>query len=154
MTHAGLPLRSRTSKRALAIGRQKLLGHSVLLVEADLWLALNLQSSFAEAGARVVTASELERALPLAEQPDLSVAVIDNSLAAEDKDALCRHLSERRVPFVFHSGRRTEDRRVDAEAQPNNGAVDIDVVVDVVADLIWRQHRSPKPAIVASAPGG
>jgi CheY-like chemotaxis protein len=83
--------------------KQKLAGHLILIVEPDPFVAVDLQDTFADEGAQVVTAFRLERALQLAERPALSAAVIDSAFSTEDRGALCRRLTERKVPFVFHS---------------------------------------------------
>ena len=116
--------------------RQKLAGRSILIVEPDPFIAVDLQDTFADEGAEVVTAFRLERALQLAERPTLSAAVIDSALGAEDQAALCWRLAERKVPFVFHSERKTceldEWADVPLITKPANG----EKVVEVVASLL------------------
>ena len=87
--------------------KQKLAGCSILIVEPDPSIAIDLQDTFTHEGARVVTAFRLERALQLAERPTLSAAVIDCALGTEDRGALCWRLARRKVPFVFYSERMT-----------------------------------------------
>ena len=82
---------------------EKLLaGRSILVVEEEIRDALDLQDSFAEAGARVFTAYRMERALEHAGHTALSAAVIDISRGVNDSRALCKHLADRGIPFVFY----------------------------------------------------
>ena len=51
----------------------ELAGKTILIVQADIPTALDLQDILADEGARIVTAYRLERALQLAELQDLAV---------------------------------------------------------------------------------
>jgi hypothetical protein len=46
----------------------------------------------------------LDDGLRLAGHPDLSAAVLDFGLKDDEGTALCERLTERRIPFVLHSG--------------------------------------------------
>lgn len=77
----------------------------ILLVEDEPLILLELESRLRAAGAAIVTASNLERGLGFAKQEELSAAVLDFQLRNEDTTAICCKLAERRVPFLFHTGR-------------------------------------------------
>ena len=79
-------------------------GHSILIVEDEPLIALDLRFSFEKAGASVVTVHSLPDAVRHVEQNGLSGAVLDYSLRSQDGDALCRHLRQRNIPFILHSG--------------------------------------------------
>jgi DNA-binding response OmpR family regulator len=83
---------------------RKLEGHSILIVEDELMIIMDMQATFEEAGARVFATTTLTSALVLADTPGLSAAVIDFALGTDDGGAVCRHLTKLSVPFVFHSG--------------------------------------------------
>jgi hypothetical protein len=53
----------------------------------------------------VVSASRLEKALGLADCPELAAGVLDFDLGKVDSTPVCWKLVDRRIPFVFHSGR-------------------------------------------------
>ena len=76
----------------------------VLLVEDHPLIAYDVEREFRKAGARVIAAAHLDAALPMAEHPDLSGAVIDLRLGAESATPICRRLAERKIPFVVHTG--------------------------------------------------
>ena len=81
-----------------------LAGRSVLIVEDEFLIALDIGIAFENAGAIVVPARTLADATRLVEGDDLSAAVLDFGLADGDADALCNRLTERHIPFVLHSG--------------------------------------------------
>lgn len=116
--------------------KQKLAGHSILIVEPDPFVAVDLQDTLVQEGARVVTAFRLERALQLAERPTLSAAVIDATLGAENRGALCLRLAERKVPFVFHSGQTAREPGEWADVPLIAKPADCNKVVEVVAGLL------------------
>jgi hypothetical protein len=53
----------------------------------------------------VFAASHLDKALSLADYSDLSAGVLDFDLGNADSTAVCWKLVDRRIPFVFHTGR-------------------------------------------------
>jgi DNA-binding response OmpR family regulator len=123
--------------------KQKFAGRSILIVEPDPFIAVDLQDTFADEGARVVTAFRLERALQLAERPTLSAAVIDSALGTEDRGALCCRLAERKVPFVFHSERKTCELGEWADVPLITKPADGEKLVEVVASLLGAGAAAP-----------
>jgi CheY-like chemotaxis protein len=79
---------------------------TVLVVEDEPLIALDICDSLQGAGATVLSAHTLSAGLRLAGHPDLSVAVIDFGLSDGDGTAICERLKQRSVPFVLHSGYR------------------------------------------------
>ena len=82
----------------------ELSGRSVLLVEDEPLIALDLRQTLESAGAYVFAATQLPHALQLAGHPDLSAAVLDYRIGHEDIAAICSLLEQRGIPFVFYSG--------------------------------------------------
>jgi CheY-like chemotaxis protein len=78
-------------------------GHSVLLVEDEPLIALELRRTLESAGVHVFAATQLPHALQLAVHPDLSAAVLDYRLGDQDCTAICSLLEGRGIPFVFYS---------------------------------------------------
>ena len=76
-------------------------GRSILIVEDEAILAVDIASAFEAAGAVVCTAGTLTDALRLVEQTSLSAAVLD---FGHDANALCERLRARDIPFILHSG--------------------------------------------------
>jgi CheY-like chemotaxis protein len=79
-------------------------GRSILVVEDEPLIALDLRQSLESAGAYVFAATQLPYALQLAGHPDLSAAVVDYRLGEGDSTAICSLLEQRGIPFVFYSG--------------------------------------------------
>lgn len=78
-------------------------GRSILVVEEEHHVALQLHDRFREAGATVYSADKLRDALYLAEHPALSAAVINVRLGSETTAKVCRRLAHLGIPFVFHT---------------------------------------------------
>lgn len=76
----------------------------VLLVEDEPLIALNVEHHLRKAGARVITAGYLDSALSMTEHPDLSGAIIDLCLGAENATPIFQRLADRNLPFVVHTG--------------------------------------------------
>jgi len=76
----------------------------ILIVEDAVLLALELEASLTEAGARVVgVAANVEEALKLIETP-LDVAVLDANLNGASVSPVAEALRERGKPFIFATG--------------------------------------------------
>jgi len=83
-----------------------LAGRSILVVEDEPLIALDIEVALRRAGAKVLSTAYLWVGLHFAEHPGLSAAVLDLRLGLDDCTAICRRLSKLRVPFMFYSGYR------------------------------------------------
>ena len=81
-----------------------LAGRSILIVEDEPLIALEIVTAFQNAGAVALTARSLTEAIHLVEHDALSAAVLDFGLADGDADAVCARLDERHITFILHSG--------------------------------------------------
>ncbi|HEY6520286.1 MAG TPA: response regulator [Roseiarcus sp.] len=80
-------------------------GVTVLIVEDDLLLAMDLEGTLVGMGAAVVgVCHTLEEALARADADDFAVAVLDFSLGSQSVTPLARRLARRNVPFILHTG--------------------------------------------------
>jgi DNA-binding NtrC family response regulator len=114
-------------------------GRSILLVEDEPLIALDIAQAFKRVGATVVPARSLADAKRLVEQDDLSAAVVDFGLGDGDADALCARLNERAVPFVLHSGYSHVDNAYSSHVvvpKPAKPATLIDAVSRLLSDAI------------------
>jgi CheY-like chemotaxis protein len=82
-----------------------LAGRSILVVEDEPLIRFDLMRRLEAAGATVFAASHLTDALDLANHPALSAGVLDFDLGRGDTTPVCWRLVDRRIPFVFHTGR-------------------------------------------------
>jgi DNA-binding response OmpR family regulator len=79
-------------------------GHTVLVVEDEPLIALDIQATLSSAGAEVIVAPSLREGFAVAQQADISAAFLDVALGDGDCAPLCRTLTVRKVPFIFHTG--------------------------------------------------
>lgn len=129
-----------------------LIGCSVLLVEDEPLIALDVQDCLQKEGARVFCAGKLADALAFAERPDLSVAIIDFDLRGEDGESVCDRLVKRGVPFLFYSGWNASDLHNVCDSAPVlSKPVPCETIVEAVQDLIEAGHGAACPSKVARA---
>ena len=84
--------------------RTGLQGHSILVVEDEPLIALDIVEGLQSAGALVLTAHSLQDGLKLAAQSELSAAVLDFGLGDSEGTTICQCLKQRGIPLVFHTG--------------------------------------------------
>ena len=84
--------------------RQTLAGRSILVVEDEPLIAMDISMEFESHGARVVQTQTLKEALGLIEDDGLSAAILDHGLQDGDSTLLCERLVERNIPFVTYTG--------------------------------------------------
>jgi CheY-like chemotaxis protein len=115
-----------------------LAGRSILIVEDEPLIALEVHAAFSAAGASIMSAADSREALRMISLPDLSAAVVDINLGrGDDCSAVCKRLSDRSIPFVFYTG----DVRADILLKWPNAPVltklaDKERVVEVVAGVL------------------
>ena len=81
-----------------------LTGRSILIVEDEPLIAIDVQIVFEAAGAKTTLARTLKAALVAAEAADLSAAILDHALGDGNSAQLCERLKERDIPFLIYSG--------------------------------------------------
>jgi DNA-binding response OmpR family regulator len=80
-------------------------GVTVLVVEDDFLLAMDVEATLVGAGAIVVDVCRtLDQAMARGDANDFAVAVLDFTLGSESVAPFARRLARRDVPFVFHTG--------------------------------------------------
>jgi DNA-binding response OmpR family regulator len=80
-----------------------LAGRSILVVEDEPLIAMDIEQAFKSAGARVILTRTPRDALSLIEDT-LSAVVLDHGLGDGDSSDLCGLLKSRNIPFVLYSG--------------------------------------------------
>ena len=81
-------------------------GCSILLVEDEPLITLDIALQFEPTGATLITSNTIHHALILKERGDFSGAILDYALG-EDSSELCVRLSKRRIPFLICAGFKT-----------------------------------------------
>ena len=82
----------------------RLEGQTILVVEDEPLLVLDISRALEAAGASVTSTNTLRHALLLVEHDGLSGAILDHAFPDGDSSRLCARLKERRVPFIVYSG--------------------------------------------------
>ena len=78
--------------------------HTILLVEDEPFILIDVQQGLESAGARVITAQTVEEALEVLASHALTASVLDFKLKGGTADDLCHELTARKIPFVIYSG--------------------------------------------------
>jgi DNA-binding response OmpR family regulator len=88
-------------------------GRSILFVEDELLVALDVHRALSEAGASVIAATTVDDALDLITYADISAAIVEVNLGLCDCSPVCQALSGRKIPFILYTGY-TDPRLPDA----------------------------------------
>jgi DNA-binding response OmpR family regulator len=84
--------------------RPSLEGRSILIVEDEPLIVMDITQAFEPTGAALTTTNTLKHALILVEHDGLSGAILDHALGDENSFRLCARLTERGIPFMIYSG--------------------------------------------------
>ena len=84
--------------------RPSLEGRSILIVEDEPLIVMDITQAFEASGAALTTTNTLKHALILVEHDGLSGAILDHALGDGDSSQLCARLKERGIPFMIYSG--------------------------------------------------
>jgi CheY-like chemotaxis protein len=92
---------------AVPSGRRRnagpLSGQSVLIIEDEAIIALDVHSVLREAGASLLAATSHEEALRMLPYAHVTAAVVDMRLGKSDCTAVCLELHRRSIPFLFYT---------------------------------------------------
>src|SRR6476620_1797202 len=89
--------------------RPSLEGRSILIVEDEPLIVMDITQAFEGTGAALTTTNTLHHALSLVEHDGLSGAILDHALGDGDSSLLYARLRERGIPFLIYSGFNTVD---------------------------------------------
>jgi DNA-binding response OmpR family regulator len=79
-------------------------GRSILVVEDELLIAMDIVQALERAGANATMTTTVRHALILIEHDGLSGAIMDHGLSDGDSTRLCARLKERGIPYMSYSG--------------------------------------------------
>ncbi|MDX0285462.1 response regulator [Sinorhizobium meliloti] len=123
-------------------------GVRVLVVEDEIWIALDLEGAFLDVGAQVVgPCATLEAALVAAKNEALALAVLDIRLGTTTTERVIDLLNERGIPFFFYSGQTLPDDM----RKKSNGAVVVakpatqQDIVGTAAGVLIASNLPPSP---------
>jgi CheY-like chemotaxis protein len=86
------------------MGRSALEGCSILVVEDEPLIVMDVQLTFEGSGAELHVANSIDEALPLARHDGLCLGVLDHGLADGQSTQLYQFLQGRGVPFIIYTG--------------------------------------------------
>ena len=84
--------------------RPPLDGRSILIVEDEPLIVMDITQAFDGTGAELTTTNTVRHALILVEHDGLSGAILDHSLGDGNSSLLCARLTQRGIPFMIYSG--------------------------------------------------
>ena len=118
-----------------------LLGRSVLIVEDEPLIALELQNALCLAGASILAATNIKDALQLIGHARISAAIVDVNLGGRDCSDVCAALTKSSIPFMFYTGYSTADALPawpDAPAvrKPAQGATMVDTIMQLLPSQV------------------
>ena len=79
-------------------------GRSILIVEDEPLITMDLTLALEITGATVTSTNTLKHALLLVEHAGLSAAILDHALGDDNSSLLYKRLNERGIPFMIYSG--------------------------------------------------
>lgn len=83
---------------------QTLKGCSLLIVEDEPLLVMQVECEFANTGAELTITSVLHHATILVEHDGISAAILDHAIGENNCSSLYERLRERGIPFIIYSG--------------------------------------------------
>ena len=86
------------------MARPSLEGRSILIVEDEPLIVMDITQQFEVTGAALTTTNTLKHALILVEYDGLSGAILDHALGDENSSLLCQRLRARGIPFMIYTG--------------------------------------------------
>ena len=78
--------------------RPNLKGCTILVVEDEPLIVMDISMAFESAGAHLTTTNTVKHAKLLVEHDGLSAAILDHALTDGDSTSLCTRLTERGIP--------------------------------------------------------
>lgn len=117
--------------------RPSLMGRSILIVEDEPLIAMDISRAFEHTGAEVTTTNTLHHAPIIVEHDGLSGAILDHGLPDGDSSLLCTRLKERGIPFILYSGYRKVDfegpfQNAPFLAKPGNPAILVEMMLGLI----------------------
>ena len=118
-------------------------GRSILVVENELLIALDIARALEDAGANATMTTTARHAMILADHDGLAGAIMDHGLTDGDSTVVCARLKERGIPYISYSGY-SAVAGADPAAPFISKPVSMDVLMSALEDLL-----SGRPARVS-----
>lgn len=121
--------------------RPSLSGQSILIVEDEPLIVMDITRAFEHTGAQLTTTNTLRHALIIIEHDALSGAILDHALPDGDSSLLYARLKERGIPFIIYSAYRKDElehplRQVPYLAKPANPAILVEMMLGLLRSSV------------------
>ena len=110
-------------------------GRSILVVENELLIAMDIAQALEHAGANATTTTTVRHALILVEHDGLAGAIMDHGLTDGDSTELCARLKARGIPYLSYSGYEPVPG-ASADAPQITKPVSMDVLMSAMEELL------------------
>ncbi len=128
--------------------RPSLKGRSILIVEDEPLIVMDLSLAFEHTGAQLTTTNTLTHALLLVEHDGLSAAILDHALGDGNSSLLYERLKQRRIPFMIYSGYPRVDSAPQGTLHVRKPATH-EALVSAMEGLVGDHKSEPDPASCA-----
>jgi DNA-binding response OmpR family regulator len=115
-------------------------GRSILVVENEFLIAMDIVQALEKAGAIATMTTTVRHALILVEHDGLSAAIMDHALSDGDSIELCARLRARGIPYVSYSGF-DPVKGASADAPHISKPVSMDVLMSAMEGLLAGPRR-------------
>ena len=116
-------------------------GRSILVVEDEMLIGMDIRSALEVAGAHVTATTTVRHALILVEHDGLAAAIMGHALRDENSTELCARLKERGIPYVSYNGYEpVKGASLDAPHVRKQASMDT-LLTAVEVLLIGKPHR-------------
>src|SRR6185437_3143104 len=117
--------------------RPSLSGRSILVVEDEPLIVMDISLAFEHTGAQLTTTNTLRHAMIIVEHDGLAGAILDHALPDGDSSFLYARLKERGIPFIIYSGFRKVElegpyQDVPLLAKPANPTILVGMMQDLL----------------------
>ena len=133
--------------------RQPLKGCSLLIVEDEPLLVMDVELEFANTGAELTVTSVLHHATILVEHDGISAAILDHAIGENTCSRLYDRLNERGIPFIIYTGHIVpeEDRKggllIPKPAMPGVLVAAVEGLLRPLNHTEYRPRDEPGPAV-------
>jgi DNA-binding NtrC family response regulator len=119
---------------------------TILVVEDEPFILLEIQRILEEVGACVLTARSVREALALLAAEQITASILDYRLQGGTADDLCHQLTARKIPFVIYSGYSNvegECSKWEIVAKPADPQLLVTRVLSVLVSHALSERRCP-----------
>ena len=110
-------------------------GLTILVVENELLIAMDIAKALEGAGANATLTTTARHAMILADHDGLAGAIMDHGLTDGDSTAVCARLKERGIPYISYSGYEPV-AGADPAAPHISKPVSMDTLMSALEDLL------------------